>query len=447
MSNDIIDEARSRLELCITADDGDRALALDDLKFRKGEQWDEQSARQRELDSRPCFTINNIPAICHQVTNDIRQNRQSIHVHPVSEGANQDVAEVMEGLIRHIEYDSGADAAYDTALDYTVTMGFGYFRLVTEYCSPTSNEQNMKIKRVRNPFTIYLDPSIQEADGSDAMFGFVTTKMPKKEFTRTYPSKDPTIDYLAKGAGDDENWLGEDFVRICEYYRIEEKADKLIQLSNGKTQLVSDETPLEPGVEIVMENGKVKQRDTLTRKVMWYKLTAKEVLESAEVPFDWIPLFPVFGDEIDIDGKVCRSGLVRYAKDPKRMENFWLTSATEEIALRTKTPFIGAIGQFEGVEEDWAEANLRNFNYLEYNPVTVDGTLAPPPVRQPTADVPAGFIAMAGLAGDKVKAVTGIYDASLGNRSNETSGIAIKARQHQGDVGNFHFADNFTRPS
>jgi Phage P22-like portal protein len=445
VTKDIIDEARKRLELCINADDGDRALALEDLKFKKGDQWDEQSVRQRELDGRPCLTNNNIPAIIHQVVNDIRQNRQSIHVHPVSDGANEDVAEVLEGLIRHIEYDSGADAAYDTAVDGAASIGFGFFRLITEYCDPKSFDQDMKIKRIRNPFTVYLDPSSQEPDGSDARYGFVTTKMIKSEFTREYPSKDPTIDYIAKGAGDDQNWLGEDFVRICEYYRVEETPDKLIMLSNGNAQLASDDTPLPQGVQIVMEGGKVKSRDTVKRKIMWYKLTAKEVLESAEIPFDWIPLFPVYGDEIDIDGKINRAGIIRHAKDPKRMENYWLTAATEEIALRTKAPFIGAMGQFEGVEEDWASANVKSFPYLEYNPVTIDGTMAPAPQRQQPADVPSGFIAMAGLARDTVKAVTGIYDASLGNRSNETSGLAIRARQNQGDIANFHYSDNLTR--
>jgi len=440
--DELIFECRERLELCINANDGDRADALEDLKFKKGDQWDEQSVRQRELDGRPCLTNNNIPAIIHQVVNDVRQNEQSIHVHPVSDGADEEVAEVIEGLIRHIEYDSGADAAYDTALDSAASIGFGFLRLVTEYCDPTSFNQDMKIKRVRNPFTVYLDPSSSEPDGSDAEFGIVTSKEPKREFERMYPRKDATIDYIAKGTGDDQNWLGEDFVRIAEYYKFEYEAATLVEFSDGvgrvKGQFIVADIP--PGVA---PTGRT--RPTNLRKVMWYKLTAREVLEKAEVPFDWIPLFPVYGDEIDIDGKVSRSGIIRNAKDPAKMYNYWLTAATEEIALRTKAPYIGAMGQFEGVEDDWQAANVKSFPYLEYNPVTIDGTLAPAPQRQQPADVPSGFIAMAGLARDNVKAVTGIYDASLGNRSNETSGIAIRARQHQGDVGNFHYSDNLTR--
>lgn len=39
----------------------------------------------------------------------------------------------------------------------------------------------------------------------------------------------------------------------------------------------------------------------------------------------------------------------------------------------------------------------------------------------------------------------GLYDASLGARSNETSGRAIMARQREGDVSTFHFIDNLSR--
>jgi hypothetical protein len=230
-------------------------------------------------------------------------------------------------------------------------------------------------------------------------------------------------------------------VRIAEYYRIEYQAREICLLGDGSVKFKSDVV----APEVVMDT-----RTTQIPKVMWYKMTGAEILDRREVPCPWIPIFAVYGDEIDMDGKVDRWGLIRNAKSPKMMENYWMTAATEEIALRTKTPYIGAFGQFENFEKDWQSANTRNFSYLEYNPVIVsaeDGQsfLAPAPQRQPPADVPSGFIAMASLARDTVKAVTGIYDASLGNRSNEVSGLAIRARQAQGDIANFHFSDNLTR--
>lgn len=434
----IIGEARDRFAMCMDAED--RTEAKEDLRFLRGEQWDAEAAANRELDNRPMLTFNNMPAIIHQVTNDVRQNKQSIQVHPVDDDADPEVAKVIEGLIRHIEYDSGADAAYDTSLESAARIGFGYFRLVSEYSGPMSFVQDLKIKRVRNPFTVVTDPNAQEADTSDKQFAFISSRILKKTFEIEY--KDKTATPVAwDGVTGDNEWFSADYVRIAEYYRIEYQAREICLLGDGSVKFKSDVV----APEVVMDT-----RTTQIPKVMWYKMTGAEILDRREVPCPWIPIFAVYGDEIDMDGKVDRWGLIRNAKSPKMMENYWMTAATEEIALRTKTPYIGAFGQFDNFEKDWQSANTRNFSYLEYNPVVVsaeDGQsfMAPPPQRQAPADVPAGYIAMAGLARDTVKAVTGIYDASLGNRSNEVSGLAIRARQAQGDIANFHFSDNLTR--
>ena len=303
----IIKEARDRLDLCIRVNDTDRLLALDDLRFRNGEHWTETERRQRDLDGRPCLTMNNAPAIVHQVTNDVRQNKQSIHVHPVDDKADPKIAEVIEGIIRHIEYDSGADAAYDTALEAAANCGFGFFRLVTEYCNPLSFDQDMKIKRIRNAFTVYLDPAAQEADGSDMRFAIITTKVPKDEFKLKHHKASATEMAMPIGAGGDA-WMGSDFVRIAEYYRIEDVPATLVQLSDGTTRLADDGKPgPAPGVV------PIATRPTFVRKVMWYKMTGVEILERVQVPFDWIPVFPVYGDELDIDGEIKRSGLLRNA--------------------------------------------------------------------------------------------------------------------------------------
>lgn len=443
-SADLITEARERYQLCVDAEDRDDAL--DDLNFLLGgeNQWDPDAVQQRKLDNRPCLTFNNFPAILHQLTNDARRNKQSIHVAAVDDGADVKVADVIAGLIRHIEYDSDADAAYDTALEGAARVGFGYFRLTTEYCAPMSFDQDIKIKRIRNPFTVYLDPDAQEADGSDAQYAFISSKVSLTEFQRLHPGKAASGDGIGTAPGDNSTWVGKDYVRLAEYYRVEHEPDELYMLPDGTTILKSsDEFKAAATAGVI--TAEAPSRPTFRRKVMWYKINGWEALEQAEIACNTIPVFPVYGDEIDVDGTVTRAGIIRNAKSPKKMENYWNTSATEEIAMRTKTPFIGALGQFEGLEADWNQANTSNFDYLEYNPVSLEGSLVPAPQRQPPADVPTGFIQMAMMARDSVKAVTGIYDASLGNRSNEVSGIAIRARQQQGDISNFHFTDNLTR--
>jgi hypothetical protein len=435
--NSLIDEVKKRLEACITHESDNRQNAVDDLRFLKGEQWPEQMRRMRELEFRPCLTVNKLPTFLHQIQNDLRQNKPAIKVHPVDDNADIDTAEILQGMIRHIEYNSNADYAYDTAVSSAAAVGFGYFRLITDYCDPNTFDQEIRFRRIRNPLTVYFDSSSVEPDGSDAQYVILSEEVPKSEFKRQYPKASTDQSMLPQGTGDRSvMWIGDDRVRVVEYYRIESTTATLCQLTDGST-LWKDE--LVPGVIVMRERLSEK------KVVRWYKLTGLEVLEDADIPCKWIPVFPVYGSEIDVDGRVTRAGMIRWAKDPQRMYNYWLTSATEEVSLRPKIPYIGAEGQFEGHEKEWSQANSRSFAYLEYKPVTIDGTLASAPARQPMSDIPSGAIQMAMLANDNIKATTGMFDASLGARGNETSGKAILARQREGDTANFHYADNLSR--
>lgn len=437
-NDDIIAELKHRFELSMTADNENHREALDDLEFLKGNQWPEKQRKSREADGRPCLTVNKIPTFLQQVTNDQRQNRANIKVTPVSTDASSKTAELVQGMIKNIEYESSADAAYDTAVNSAAAIGFGYFRLVTDYCDPLSFDQELRFKRIRNPFTVYFDPASTEPDGSDAQWVIITEKMTKKEFEAKYPDATVTIagfNISAPGDGQRQHWVWQDMVRIAEYYRIEFTPATLYLLGDGTT---TTEKPPE-GVVVT------KTRPTVVKKTMWRLVTPYEVIETVEIKCQWIPVFPVYGTEIDIDGKIYRAGLIRNAKDPAMMYNFWMTSATEEVSLRPKTPFIGAEGSFEGHEKKWLQANNRSFPFLEYKPTSVDGQLVPPPSRQPMADVPVGVLSMAMHASDNIKQTTGLFDSSLGAAGNATSGKQELAQQKQGNVANFHYMDNFIR--
>lgn len=432
----IIAECMDRMRISMAADSENRSEGLDDLAFLKGDQWDARIKQQRAMDGRPCLTINKLPTTLHQLTNSQRKNVPSIKVHPTN---NDDVkvAEVVQGAIRHIEYASNADVAKDTAVNSAASIGFGYFRLVTDYCDPSSFDQEIRFKRIRNPFTVYMDPGSVEIDGSDQQWCIISAKMPRAEFKLEYPDADPCDFSTVRGLGDRAtDWITESAVRTAEYYRIFNKAAETVLLSNGESGYKEDLLEIPEGVTIV------KTRKSLRPTVQWFKLSGTQVLDRADIPCKWIPVFPVYGDEIDIDGRIFRSGLIRNAKDPARMYNYWMTSATEQVGLIPKAPFIGAEGQFEGHENKWRQANVRSFPYLEYKPKTLGGQLAPPPERQHMADVPTGVLAMAAHASDDLKATTGIFDASLGARSNETSGRAINARDRQGETSNYHYTDN-----
>lgn len=438
--SDVIAELKKRFELSINADGENHKEALDDLKFLKGDQWPEAQKMSRTNDGRPCLTVNKLPTFLQQVTNDQRQNRASIKVSAVGTQSNPKTAEVLQGMIRHIEYDSSADAAYDTALNSAASIGFGYFRLVTDYCHPESFDQEIRFKRIRNPFTVYFDPASVEPDGSDAQWVIMTEKMTKDEFTAKYPDATITLQgFQMNGPGDSsrQNWVWENMVRIAEYYRIEFTPGTVYKLGDGSVVWGKENVPA--GVQVLAK------RESVQKKVVWRLMTPYEVLETVEIKCRWIPVFPVYGTEIDIDGKIYRAGLIRNAKDPAMMYNFWMTSATEEVSLRPKTPYIGAEGQFEGHEKKWLQANNRSFPFLEYKPTSVDGQLAPPPARQAMTDIPVGVLSMAMHASDNIKQTTGLFDSSLGAAGNATSGKQEIAQQKQGNVANFHYTDNFFR--
>jgi hypothetical protein len=433
-----------------------RKEALEDYKFRAGQQWPEEIKNARDQEKRPCLTINRLPQFVNQIVNDLRQNRPGIQVDPTGDGARVETAEVIQGICRHIEYASNADIAYDTAVEGQVIGGFGFYRIVTEYANETSFDLEIRIKRIRNPFSVYLDPSANEPDGSDGNWGHVFDELSHEEFKVQFPGSKMSqmADWESLG-NDTEGWVSKDGCRITEYFEKEFKRGKLFLLSSGGTILEKDlpKPPATLGVEFdgkpitlqIGEDGEPISRDTIVPGVMWYKLNGIEILERQEFPSKWIPIIPIYGSELIIEGERILEGIVRHARDPQRMYNFWASAETETIALAPKAPWIGVAGQFEGHEEKWETANTRNHAFMEYNAVDLNGKPAPPPQRN-QFEPPVQAITSARMASaEDLKATTGIYDPSLGNRSNEVSGIAIQRRNTQAQTSNFHFSDNAGR--
>lgn len=437
---DILTEAKESFQRISEAEQKNRENWLDDIKFaRLGIQWPEEIRRQRELEGRPCLTINRLPAFIRQVTNDARQNSPSIKCHPVGDGADEEVAEVLNGLIRNIEYTSNADVAYDTALDHAVTAGFGYFRIVTEYADDDAFDQDIKIERIANPLTVYGDPYSTSADSSDWNEAFITDLITRSDFKKRYPKAQET-EFKADQKDRDIHWFDDERIRIAEYWCRKEVPATLLLLTDGATMFEPEYLKAKELLDIQGVTIKAT-RQTKTKKVTQYIISGAEVLETNQWAGKYIPIVPVYGDEVDVEGERHFISLVRFAKDSARMMNFWRTASTELVALAPKTPFIGAAGSFVTDAEKWATANTQTHAYIEYDPVP-NGS---PPQRQQFAGPPAGALQEALNASDDMKSIMGIFDASLGARSNETSGRAILARQREGDTSTFNFIDNLSR--
>ncbi len=454
---DILATARTRLTMALSAYSDSREDELDDLRFMAGSpdnqwQWPQDvlatrgSVQGQTVNARPCLTINKLPQHVRQVTNDQRQNRPSGKVIPVDDQADIEVAEVFDGIVRHIEYISDADVAYDTACDNQVTYGEGYFRILTEYCDEDTFDQDLRIGRIRNSFSVYMDPTIQDPCGSDAEWCFITEDIPKSDFERMYPDAEPISSIMARGVGDQalNQWINKDTVRIAEYF-YKEHSKATLNLYAGN-QTAFNGSPEAKELEMLGLQP-IRKREVDVKRVKWVKTNGYEILEESEWPGKWIPVIRVIGNEFEVEGRMYVSGLVRNAKDAQRMYNYWVSQEAEMLALAPKAPFIGYGGQFEGYEQQWKTANTNNWPYLEVNPDVTDGQGAVLPLPQRAAPPLAqtGLIQAKLGASDDIKATTGQYDSSLGATSNERSGRAILARERQGDTGTYHFVDNLAR--
>lgn len=433
----LLEDARRRLKECIDEESMERVKMVDDMRFITLDQWPAEIRRARESDpngARPCLTSDELNQYVVQVENDMRHNRPSIKPRPVDDVGDPDTAEIFAGLIRHIEDKSNAEVAYVTGGGSAVRIGLGYFRVVTEYVSPDSFDQEPRIKRIPNTFSVYLGPHIQP-DGSDAEFGFILEEMSVEKFKREFPGKkiDPTE---FDGLGTTPVWRADETVTVVEYFYTKYTADELLFFADGKTAYKSEYDGDEKNV--------VSRRKTQKQQIKWCKLTGCEVLERRDWLGKYIPIVEVVGKESFVDGKRVLWGLVRPAKDMLRMKNYWLSAATEKIALSPKVPFIGAKGQFENFEEQWKRANIENRAYLEYNPIDVNGNAIPRPERVAPAPVEMAIVNMLGLIEHDVQKSLGMFKASVGEAESQQSGKAILALQRESDTGTFHFQDNLS---
>jgi hypothetical protein len=456
-TSSVLATARSRLDMAIAALSESREDEIDDLKFYAGSpdnhwQWPADvlatrgAVQGQTINARPCLTVNKLPQHVRQVTNDQRQNRPSGKVIPADDHADVEVAEIFNGMVRHIEYISDADVAYDTACENQVSYGEGYIRILTEYCDENTFDQDIKIGRVRNSFSVYMDPTIQDPTGADAKWCFVTEDISRDDYERMYPDSAPITTLQTLGVGDQNlsQWLTEDTIRVADYYYLDyDRATLNLYLGNVTA---FEGTPEDKQLKAIYGKPK-RSRESDRVKIKYCKINGYEILEERDWAGKYIPVVRIVGNEFEVDGRLYVSGLVRNAKDAQRMYNYWVSQEAEMLALAPKAPFIGYGGQFEGYENQWKTANTQNWPYLEVNPDVTDGagSILPLPQRAQPPMASSGLLQAKAGASEDIKASTGQYNASLGMGSNERSGKAILARQREGDVGTYHYGDNLAR--
>ena len=443
---DILYEARERFRQIKDWEGTFRSQYVDDTKFVNGDSdnnWQWPASMYSDRGNKPSLTVNKTRQHCLQIINDAKQNKPQIRINPVSDEATKASADVYEGVMRHIEYMSNASVAYDTATTHQVQGGIGWWRIVIEYENDRGMELCCRIQRVRDAMSVYLDPDIQELDGSDARYGFVIDEVPRDLFETKYPEyRDRIPQGATAGPMIEGGWLDEDHVRVAEYYRIVEREDVLHQLPDGSTLRESE---IGEGVSFEwLDRMSLRRRTLRERQLQWIKIVGGEIVDRQNEVGEYIPLVRVIGEEEVIDGRLERKGHVRALKDPQRIYNYWASSAVEQVALQSKSPFVAPAEAIETYQRYWDSANTENHPVLPYNAFTDEGQPLPAPQRQEPPQMAQAYIQGMQAAQQDLMFASGQYQPTMGQPGppQETSAKAIALRQRQGDNATYHYVDN-----
>lgn len=478
-----IQQALERFNQAADAEIYNRMEGLVDALMVEGDgQWDDDIRARRQRKKRPCLTINRFRPMIDHVVNEERVSRTAIKVEAVGGGADPISASIRQGLIRHIEVVSDAEIIYDTAFERMVEKGWSWFRIVTDWESPTSFQQVIRIEGFTNDFCVYSDPTSEDPSGKDKKWAFVVQDMPRGEYAQQYPNSRARGMMSFETVGDTSPWITPETIRVVEYYYLDEVPVDVVQLLDG-TGVYQDEIEERAGLwwykaeldaydddklaaealrEVPVdldENGRFrKTRPSYRTKLKWAKINAVEVLEGdfgkdaekntcgREIAGKYIPLVMVTGRSRMINGRLRLSGMVRNNRDAQRMYNYAISAFVEMIALAPKSPFIAAMSQIQKYKAIWDSANEENWPYLPYDPKSADGNQAVPPPQRTEYNPQVGALIQAIREFDNdLKIGFNIFDPTLGQPRADQSGRAVASLQQRSESANMHWHDNMRR--
>ncbi len=460
-NDQIIHEAKERFRRAADWEANARVHHMADTRFGNGDhtnnyQWPNNILDNRLQQQKPCVTVNRVRVYCNQILNDSRQNKAQVEIRPTGGGSSFKSAEIFEGLYRYTENVSNAQEAYDEANKHQIYGGWGYWMVGTEYADDNSFDQDIVIRRITDPLSIYLDCDIQQFDGSDAKWGFHFRDMDRKDFEREYPKHTDQINNMPLGEGDEDSWNSKDRVRVAEYYRIVNEEDTLHHLDNGDVVKESDVKKADPEIRKKLkikddapdlmdqlEINSVKRRSITTPKVEYYLIAGDKIIETNDWLGKYIPIVRVIGEETVIDGSLDRKGHVRGITSSQQSYNYYTSNGIETVALQTKTPWMASLQAIAGVESYYATANTVNHAYIPFNSWDADTAQPiPKPEREPPPQFASAFLDGMKVATTEMEMASGQVPAQMGEESNERSGKAITERQRAGFTSTYHFTNN-----
>lgn len=447
--DEILREAGERFKRCEAWESNFRSNYKFDVQFENADfqnkfQWNEGAGLASTQETgKPRLTINKVRQHCLQITNDALQNKPMVKIDPVGDGATHEASEIIEGIVRHIWYVSNADDAVDTAYKSLVIGGYGVWRIRTDYVDDNSFDQEIKIERVPDALTVYIDPGIVEVDGSDAAFGFIFSDIDEDQFDKQHPKWAGKVSGRSIFGETEPNTtfvssVDNSRVRLGEYFRRVDESHTLMLLDDGSVVRDDDE-------DFTLGKRKVvNSRDVVSHRVEWYLIAGDKIIEKRDWMGRYIPLVRIVSDETVINGNMDRKGHVRQLVDSQRMYDMHVSAAVEALGNQTKVSWIISKQSVEGSETQWESANQNNYAYLTWNEYADDGnekaTSKPERIDPPVYST--GYAAGIAQAATDMMAASGQYQSTFGEQSNERSGHAIDARQRQGENATYHFINS-----
>jgi len=429
----IITEALDRFETAADSWSEIYEQSISDVKFVDDDdgQWEDSARESRH--NRPCLTFDKLSSSVDRVVGGQLANMPSVKVRAAEEG-DEATAEVYQGLIQQI--DQRGLQAFKTAFKFAVKGGFGCVLVDHDFIDDVSLDQDILIREIKNPFSVLIDPIVQAQHVEEARFGFLFEDMERKEFERMYPDAESSgSDSDFDSVGNFASWVSDESVRVADYFRIVSEEQTLVQLSDGRVVDLKEIEPVRDELNL-MGITLGKTRKVQGRKLERFKITGMEVLEEVECVGRYIPIIPMFGKTSNINGRYITRGLVRKAKDAQRLYNYSRSVAVEVTGLTPKQPYFVTPAMIKGHESRWKNMMVSNDPVMMFN---FDN--GQKPFREQPAQGSPGLMQDAQIAAEDIKSTTGIYDANMGASGNETSGVAIRGRQFQGEMANFEFQD------
>jgi hypothetical protein len=432
-----------------------------------GNPWDPQEKKLREANSRPMVVFDELNQYSNQVINDVRQNKRSVKVDPTGSGATDKTAEFRGNLIRQIEYSSKAQAVYATVAENAFQRSYGYARVSKRYVAPDSFDQELVISPINNPNCVWDDPDAKQRGRSDRKKLFIVDMMRIADFKRRFP-KAKVTSFSSEQMTELPMWLKGDFVQVAEAWRIESEPRTLLSLDiagglsvfedeledaeiDGDTVTLTKACDLGDGVSVPKGKHKIlNSRESEDNRVVQYLTNGVEILEEKPQDGQYIPVAACYGKEKYVDdgagSNLIIESQVRLARQPFQAYCYAQTTGLELLGMMPKALWSCYEGQFEGHEDEVADAGHVPIPFIQFKAKTeATGEEILPPPQWNHWDVPLQSVQVAAESYRRaIQSSMGMYNTAVGKHdTNAQSGVAVQKLDDQSAQGSFHFIDNF----